>query len=346
MSTVYVLHTGGTIGMERGPNGWRTSKENLEREVERIRREVPNLPAFHLEHTDRLFDSSQINPSDWNIFGLKIREQLSKYAGVVVLHGTDTMAYTASALAFMFDGLDRPIVLTGAQRPLVLPDSDGRANFVGALAVAARGTPAEVSVAFGGRLLRGVRCTKASATRDTAFESPNFPSIPLPTADALPARDAVHATPLAPSLARLHQAADPLVAALRFFPGISERVLSAVLSQRTPKLRGLVLEMFGTGNGPTHAAFLDVLRQAAREEIAVVAVSQCHHGGVNWQYEAGTPYREARVIPGNDIMTEAAVAKLTVLASRYNYADLVKAMARAEHGEMTLPDEEQARRMD
>jgi L-asparaginase/Glu-tRNA(Gln) amidotransferase subunit D len=244
------------------------------------------------------------------------------------------MAYTASALAFMLGGLGKPVVLTGSQRPLVEAGSDGRDNFVSAVRTAAFGVPRDVCIAFGGRLLRGCRATKVSATRDAAFDSPNY----APLAAWLPGEDItaqLRSTPVLMSgAAALIEVKEPLVVATRFFPGLSATVLGDLVKPREPALRGLVLEMFGTGNGPTHQEFIDVLVAAHRAKVAVVAVSQCLHGEIDWVYEAGTPYRDAHVISGRDMTTEAAVAKLTVLASQDDYEELRKKMATNLRGEM------------
>jgi L-asparaginase type I len=316
-------------------DGWRPSKPNLELQLERIRKEVPGLPSFDIEHTERLLDSSQMRPSDWNTIGTTVRDRLAKYRGIVVLHGTDSMAYSASALAFMLNGLGKPVVFTGAQRPLVVEGSDGRDNFVSALRLAASGTPAEVTICFARKILRGCRSTKVSASRDAAFDSPNIAPL-LTWAEGeditphLPLTSAVSAQ----AELTLHQVKEPLVLALRFFPGISEALLRNLIAQ--PKPRGIVFELFGSGNGPTHQSFLDVLVAAHQAEIAIVAVSQCLHGAIEWVYAAGTPYPQHHVLSGRDMTTEAAVTKLTVLASRHSYADLRKQMELNLRGEMTI----------
>lgn len=333
---VALLHTGGTAGMVRGADGAYVPRPGALAAALSGLAELadPRLPRVDLDELDPLLDSSDVRPHDWQRFADRVAHAFAGGAdGVVVLHGTDTMAYTASALAFLLEGLPGPVVLTGSQVPLAEVRSDARDNLITALLLAATPGWAEVAVLFGGHLWRGCRTTKVSTHGFDAFASPNLPPLAEVGVDVVWRRDLLR--PPVPGPLQVRRLADVDVVALRLFPGITAETLRNVL--RDP-VRGLVLETYGSGNAPTRDAdLLEVLRAAVARGVVVVNVSQCLHGAVRMDaYAAGRTLADAGVVSGGDLTAEAALAKLLVLLSRgLTPADTAAAMARDLVGERT-----------
>ena len=333
---VALLHTGSTVGMVRGDDGaYAPRRGALAQALARLpETRDPRLPAVRLEERDTLLDSSDVRPADWQRFADRVAAAFADGAhGVVVLHGTDTMAYTASALAFLLEGLPGPVVLTGSQVPLVEVRSDARDNLITSLLLAATPGWAEVAVYLGGGLLRGCRTTKVSTDGFDAFASPNLPPLADVGVDVGWRRELVR--PPAEGPLRVHRLANVGVVALRLVPGITAETLRNVL--RDP-VRGLVLETYGSGNAPTRDPdLLDVLREAVDRGVVVVNVTQCLRGGVRMgTYAAGRALADAGVVSGGDLTAEAALAKLlVVLAQGLTPADAAVAMARDLAGERT-----------
>ena len=335
---VALLHTGGTVGMVRGDDGaYAPRRGALAQALARLPElRDPRLPEVQLEELDTLLDSSDVRPTDWQRFADRVAAALAGGAhGVVVLHGTDTMAYTASALAFLLEGLPGPVVLTGSQVPLVELRSDARENLITSLLLAATPGWAEVAVYLGGGLLRGCRTTKVSTDGFDAFASPNLPPLADVGVDIAWRRELVR--PPARGPLRVHRLADVDVVALRLFPGITAETLRNVL--RDP-VRGLVLETYGSGNAPSRdPELLAVLQDAVARGLVVVNVTQCLRGSVRMgTYAAGRALAAAGVVSGGDLTAEAALAKLLVLLSQgLPQGDVAAAMARDLAGERT-PD--------
>jgi L-asparaginase len=333
---VTLLHTGGTAGMVRGPDGAYVPRAGaLATALARLPELAdPRLPEVRLDELEVLLDSSDVRPADWRLFADRVAAAFTDGAdGVVVLHGTDTMAYTASALAFLLDGLPGPVVLTGAQVPLVEVRSDARDNLITSLLLAATPGWAEVGVYLGGALLRGCRTTKVSTDGFDAFASPNLPPLADVGVDVAWRRELLR--PPATGTLRVHPLADVDVVALRLFPGITAETLRNVL--RDP-VRGLVLETYGSGNAPTRDPdLLAVLREAVARGVVVVNVTQCLRGSVRMgTYAAGRTLAAAGVVSGGDLTAEAALAKLLVLLSRGGTpAEVAAAMAVDLAGERT-----------
>jgi L-asparaginase len=331
---VYIAYTGGTIGMQKNARG---AYEPLPRYLEEQMRAMPEfkdpqMPDYTLNEYEPLLDSSNMTPANWRRIAQDIQAHYADYDGFVVLHGTDTMAYTASALAFMLRG-PKTIVITGSQIPLCETRTDARDNLLTSLLIAANPIPIpEVCLYFGGKLLRGCRSVKISADSFQAFESPNFP--PLGTAGITIQinRELVLPPPLHPDL-RVQEFQEPIVAALRLFPGISAKVIEAVLQG---ELHGLVLEAYGAGNGPTATpGVLDALRRATERGVVMVACTQCLSGRVDLGAYA-TSLASAGVISGFDMTAEAALAKLFYLFSYLRSPEEVKAeMVHNLRGELT-----------
>lgn len=311
---VLVAHTGGTIGMRRGERGY----EPFPGHLARLLSELPELasdllPRLELLEFEPLLDSSDMVPADWLRVARTIESHYAEFDGFVVLHGTDTLAYTSSALSFLLDGLRKPVVVTGSQVPLVELRSDARENLINSLLLAASGVLHEVCVCFGGRLLRGNRVTKVSTSGFDAFESPNELELARIGVDIEFRQGALR--PPQDGELTVHELPDVTVAALRLFPGISARLLENVL--REP-VEGLVLETYGAGNAPSRdAALLEVLAEATARGVVVVNITQCLRGRVDMGgYATGSALERAGVVSGLDMTPEAALAKLIWLFGR------------------------------
>jgi L-asparaginase len=332
---VYIAYVGGTIGMQATDAGYAPTKGHLSALVrgrpELNESEVPDLVITEYEP---LLDSANARPADWLRIARDIAELKNAFDGFVVLHGTDTMAYTASALAFLLRGLDRPVVVTGSQIPLGVLRSDGRQNLLTAVLVAARDDVREVCLVFGSQILRGCRSIKASASGFEAFESPNQP--PLGAAGVEIEFDASRLRPPMPGPIGLPPNLDTPVNMLRLYPGMPAALLRAALAAPA---RGLVLEAFGAGNLPdTDIELLQTLAEGARRGVVVAVVSQCVDGRVDLgAYATSGPLVATGAVGGLDMTTEAAYTKLVVLLSEGRSPEEVRALlARNLAGELTV----------
>jgi len=335
--SVFVLYTGGTFGMAPGPDG-----SLVPLDLRELGEHLPVLRRLPLALTLATFpdpiDSSAMGTSDWLDIADAIIENAPGHAGVVVLHGTDTMAYTASALSFLLEGIDIPIVLTGAQRPVTELRSDGRENLVTAVAIAAshlRGATLvpEVTIFFADVLLRGNRAVKVHADSFRGFASPNHP--PLATAGVSIDFETSLIRPPGVGPIRRSGGISDAVTGLRLHPGIDGQVVESVLAR--PGLRGLVLEAFGAGNGPTESWFLDPLRAAVERGVTVVITTQCRAGSVvGGLYAGGSALNAAGAVSGRDLTFEAALTKLMVLTDRHGPDDVRRLMQEDLAGELTV----------
>lgn len=336
---IYIAYTGGTIGMARQADGsYAPAPGYLEQQMAglpELRDE--RVPSYHIHEYAELRDSANMTPRDWTTIAEDIAANYADYDGFVVLHGTDTMAYTASALSFMLRGLGKPVVLTGAQIPLCEVRSDGRENLITALLIAAHQPISEVCLSFGSRVLRGCRAVKVNASGLEAFDSPNFPPLGRIGID-IDIDQRLLLPPPTPDTPLSVQPVDPTVrvGALRLFPGIAAATLEAVLGP----LRALVLETYGAGNGPDHDAdVLAVLKAASARGVVIVSCTQCLRGRVNpAAYATGASLARAGVIGGHDMTAEAALTKLIYLFSAGHDEERVRElMARSLRGELTAP---------
>ncbi len=323
MSRVLVVHAGGTIGMVASPDGYRPAPGFPERLRHALHASgSPGLHAVDVLELDPI-DSAELRPSDWTVMAQALVERWAQYDGFVVLHGTDTMAWSASALSFLLRGMDKPVLFTGSQIPLSQPRSDGLANVESALLLAAMPELREVGLCFGRRLLRGNRARKLATAQFDAFDSPNA----LPLAE-LGIGIHLHCdrllTPPEPPRFAVPTFDDEAVAVLALYPGVSGGAVDALLAQ--PRVRGLVLHSYGAGNVPAnHRSFMAALERAAARGVVLVNVTQCLRGSVQQGvYATGSALGALGVVPVGDMTPEAAFAKLHVLLASSTDVDVVR----------------------
>ncbi len=286
---------------------------------------VPELRKFgydlHSVSFDPVQDSSNIDPAVWVKMAELIEDNYEQFDGFVVLHGTDTMAYTASALSFMLENISKPVILTGSQLPIGLLRTDGRENLITAIEIAAaiendRSAVPEVCIYFDNKLTRGNRTTKMSAEHFDAFYSPNYPPLAEVGLHIKYFSNLISYHGINQKL-KLHKAFDNNVAILKLYPGINRKLVQSII--RTEGLRGLIIETFGSGNAPTYQWFLDDLKHFIENGGIILNVTQCHGGSVEMGlYETSRQMLAAGVISGKDITSEASVTKLMHLLGRFS----------------------------
>ncbi|RCU50417.1 L-asparaginase 1 [Corallincola holothuriorum] len=310
---IYIAYTGGTIGMRHSAHGYIPEPGFLQDVLQKMpefRRE--EMPDFEIHAYQPLIDSSDMTPTDWQNIADDIARNYDKYDGFVVLHGTDTMAYTASALSFMLQDLDKPVVVTGSQIPLAQLRSDGRENLLDALFLAANYPIPEVSLCFNHTLFRGNRTTKVHADGFNAFGSPNFP----PLLEAGIQIQLVSGEVKRPSgrPLRVQSVTSQPIGMVSLYPGISADVIANILRQ---PVKAMLLHSYGVGNAPQHKQMLELLKQASDQGIILVNCTQCLKGSVNMDgYATGQALRDVGVISGYDMTTEATLAKLHYLLNQ------------------------------
>lgn len=331
---VLVIYTGGTIGMTRSENGYVPESGRFRALLDAATDlHSPQLPQWTMLEMNPLLDSSNITVHEWNKIGLLIAQNYDAYDGFVVLHGTDTMAYTASALSFMLEGLNKPVVLTGSQIPLCELRSDGRDNFLASLLIAASDSVHEVCLYFGGKLLRGNRATKYSADGLIAFSSPNYPPL-AEVGITIRYNESLLRAPQEGGL-HLQELQDVPIGVLKVFPGIQFSLFEQIMTER---LRGIVIETFGAGNIPGNgSALLPIIEKAFHNGTILTVCSQCPQGTVSLgTYETSSALKRAGAVSGMDMTTEAAVTKLYYLFScGYDTAQIKELMEQDIRGEMS-----------
>lgn len=335
---VYIAYTGGTIGMCQRADGSYAPAPGY---LASLMAELPELrdaraPIYTVNEYPVLRDSANMTPQDWTDIAQDIASVYDDYDGFVVLHGTDTMAYTAAALAFMLRNLHKPVILTGSQIPLCELRSDARDNLLTALLIAAYESIPEVCLSFGTRLLRGCRAVKVNASGLDAFLSPNLPPLATIGITIEIERRLVRRAPTSDMPLGV-QPIDPdvRIGALRLFPGMSAAMVASVLAP----LRGLVIEAYGSGNGPDgNSELLDVLTAASARGVVIVICTQCVRGAVHLgAYATGASLARSGAISGGDMTVEAALAKLFYLFSAGHDADEVRVLMQQDlRGELTV----------
>ncbi len=341
-SKVLLIYTGGTIGMNRNPLTGALEPFDFEHLLSR----VPELAQFQTEIATHQFnppiDSSDMSPHLWTELASIIFQHYDAYDGFVILHGTDTMAFTASALSFMLEGLSKPVILTGSQLPIGQLRTDGKENLITSIEIASAkrqdGTAKvpEVCVYFNSHLMRGNRTTKQSAEEFNAFESFNYPHLADAGVEIAYHDEFIHRPQPNVRLKPFTSALDSNVIIFSLFPGVREDIIRHVVA--TPGLRSIVMRTYGSGNAPQSPWLISALKEAYRRGVVVVNISQCLQGSVAMgRYDTGYQLQEAGVVSGRDGTVESAVTKLMYLQSRYDDPEQVRRFMRQSLcGEITV----------
>ncbi len=337
---VLLIYTGGTIGMVENNETGALEAFNFSH----LKSNVPEMKRLNFNVDTYLFeppiDSSEIKLKNWIEIAKVVQVNYEKYDGFVILHGTDTMSYTASVLSFMLENLTKPVILTGSQLPIGKLRTDGKENLITALEIAAdkdeHGKPIvpELCVYMQNLLMRGNRTTKINADNFSAFNSPNYTPLAEVGVD-IRYHDKFILTPDFSKPVKFNYHLDDNVVIIKLFPGIQESVVRAILSVKG--LRGIVLETFGSGNALRDQWFIDLLSEAYDKGIVVVNVTQCLYGNVEMhRYETGQHLERLGVVSGHDITTEAALAKLmTLLGNGKTPEEIRHFMSISLRGEMS-----------
>lgn len=335
-ASILLIYTGGTIGMIRDPRSGQLKPFNFSRLLE----EIPELSKFNIDiHTHSFrkpIDSSDMQPEIWIELAELIGKQYNKHDGFVILHGSDTMAYTASALSFMLENLSKPVVLTGSQLPIGTIRTDGKENLITAIEIAAskkngKSVVPEVCIYFEYSLYRGNRSNKFNAEHFRAFQSANYPllaeagvTIKFDTSNIMEANG---------KQLVVHTVLNKDVAILKMFPGVSPNVVNAILNANG--VEAIVLETYGSGNVTTEKWFIDSLRKAIKKGKIILNITQCAAGRVEQgRYQTSAALEKIGVIGGADMTTEAAVTKLMFLLGQ-NTKSIKSLLTKSLRGELT-----------
>ena len=334
---IYIAYTGGTIGMEKSDHGYIPTSGFLTQSIQQMPEfNRPEMPQFTIHEYDPLIDSANMTPAHWQKIADDIYQHYDQYDGFIVLHGTDTMAFTASALSFMFDNLSKPIIVTGSQIPLSELRSDGQVNLLESLYIAANYPVNEVGLYFNNKLYRGNRCTKIHADGFGAFASANFgelieAGINIQLVNGKLSDAATQSDLLPISLAQVQT--QP-IGVVSLYPGINTQVIANILEQ---PVKALIIQSYGVGNAPETPEFLALLKSASDRGIIIVNRTQCIQGHVNMDgYATGHALKDAGVISGFDMTLEATLTKLHYLLSQNFSSEEVKTyMQQNLRGELT-----------
>ncbi|WP_315352785.1 type I asparaginase [Phocaeicola abscessus] len=340
--SVLLIYTGGTIGMRRNPETGALEAFDFDQ----LQEHVPELKRFNYRISSYQFnppiDSSDMEPSLWTKLVRIITDNYEEFDGFVILHGTDTMAYTASALSFMLENLKKPVILTGSQLPIDMLRTDGKENLIASIEIAAAkhedgaSIVPEVCIFFENQLLRGNRTTKINAENFNAFRSYNYPTLAKAGIHIKYEYDRILKPDYQKSL-KSHYLYDTNIAILTLFPGIQENIISTVL--HAPGLKAIVLKTYGSGNAPQKRWFIDLLKDATTRGIIIVNISQCPSGMVEMErYETGLHLLDAGVISGYDSTVESVITKLMFLLGHGKSEEEIRhLMTVPVAGEFTIP---------
>ena len=327
--SILIIYTGGTIGMKQYPVDLTLKPFNFGQilsEVPEIRKFVCRVDTYSFSP---LIDSSDAQPEFWIDLARLIKKEYANYDGFVVLHGTDTMSFTASALSFMLENLEKPVVFTGSQLPIGMLRTDGKENLISAVEIASaadeQGRPIvpEVTVFFDSHLYRGNRTIKYSAENFWAFRSENAPALADTGIHIKYNLDEIRYPKQYGNPLKISETLDTDVAILKIFPGMRENMVRALFA--TEGLRAVILETFGSGNAPTQKWFLDIISEADRRGLIIMNITQCIAGCVDMEaYATGIELKKMGVVSGYDSTLEAALAKLFYLMGKYADNDVVK----------------------
>lgn len=330
-SALLLIYTGGTIGMKQDMQDLTLKPFDFSQILD----EVPEIRKFAFKIDTYSFeppiDSSDVEPSLWQDLARLIKEKYEDYDGFIILHGTDTMSYSASALSFMLDGLTKPVIFTGSQLPIGVPRTDGKENLISAVEIASakdeEGHPAvpEVCVCFDSLLMRGNRSTKVNSEVFRAFQSPNFPPLAEAGINIRYNNEYIRKPNDWYQSLTINTELDTRVSILKIHPGITPEVVRNILCGKDT--RAIIMETYGSGNAPTRDWFLDIVKESSAMNKIIVNVTQCLAGTVNMNiYANGKALERAGVIDGYDSTTESALAKLFYLMGKSRDNEWVKAM--------------------